>query len=595
MKWFRNKKIMVKLLIGFLITSLITVIVGSVGVMNLISLESSANALYQQNALSLQYSGEASTTFQMVRYSMLRLTTYDTKEEINSGIATINDLFTQTDAAMSNLDHVLYSNEARGYYSYIVKEWDSYKGTSSEVFSAMQSFNDTKASQIIEVKLAPIGTSIRDNYTSLSNVVATQTQQSAGDMIRQGTMSVWIMAGVVVVGLIVSVLLAVYISRLIGIPVRKMVEAADQLALGDADIEIKVSAKDEIGKLAEAMRRMIEVSKKQVEETHRLAGGDLTVDIQVKSEKDALGMSLSELVDGMNTLVVSIMTSAEQVASGANLVSNSSMALSQGASEQASSVEELTASLEEVAVKTTENAQNAKIANQLAQTAKDDAELGNTQMRDMLGAMDEISAASTSINKIIKVIDDIAFQTNILALNAAVEAARAGQHGRGFAVVAEEVRTLAARSAQAAKETTDLIEGSLRKVEAGTRIANATADALGKIVREVTDAAQIVGSIASASDAQASAVRQINQGIQQVSQVVQSNAATSEEGAAASEELSSQAEQLKETVSAFKLKQRHSASVRPAAQKQQAEPAMSLKASEEIPALALETGSFGKY
>ena len=242
------------------------------------------------------------------------------------------------------------------------------------------------------------------------------------------------------------------------------------------------------------------------------------------------------------------------MSSGAGLVSNSSIALSQGATEQASSVEQLTASIEEVAAQTTLNAQNAQTANDSARQVKENAVQGNEQMQEMLKAMDDINNSSASISKIIKVIDDIAFQTNILALNAAVEAARAGQHGLGFAVVAEEVRTLAAKSAQAAKETTELIEGSIKKVDIGTKIASETASALDKIVKEVAKTASLIETIAVATNEQAAAIEQINQGVMQVSTVVQSNAATSQESAAASEELSSQADQLREIVSTFKVR-----------------------------------------
>ena len=346
----------------------------------------------------------------------------------------------------------------------------------------------------------------------------------------------------------------------INAPINEAAGVLQELSQGHLDIGVTGTYHGDYNRIKDALNQTTTFLKSYVDEItstlEAIGQGNLNLQINTDYRGDfqAIKTALNDITTNLSETMTEINMAAGQVDIGARQISDGGQALSQGTTEQASAIQQLTASIEEVAAETKRNASNANQANELAVNVRSNAEKGNSQMATMISAMENINDSSNNISKIIKVIDDIAFQTNILALNAAVEAARAGQHGKGFAVVAEEVRNLAARSAEAAKETTGLIEGSIEKVGVGTKIADETAESLKEILSQIDQVTGLVGTIARASNDQASEIAQITQGIEQVSQVVQTNSATAEESAAASEELSGQAEMLKNRVETFQLK-----------------------------------------
>jgi len=408
-----------------------------------------------------------------------------------------------------------------------------------------------------------------------------------------------------ILAIVLSLLTANIIAIRINKPLTEILKASEEISNGNVDYHININRKDEIGVLANSFIKMIENLKTTVDEfnrvtieiyegkmssrgeVHHLKGsfaniiialnktinaiviplsasvsvlqkvseGDLSnrVDGNYRGDHAKFTDALNKTINSIKNLINEVNLISTYVLNASEQVSCTSQALSQGATEQASSLQEVTAAMQYISSQTSQNAENAKQAVALSKNTTTTCEKGNNQMIELTKAINEINQSNKNIYKIIKVIDEIAFQTNLLALNAAIEAARAGRFGKGFSVVAEEVRHLAVRSAEAAKETSSLIEDGLEKTESITKISQKTFDALKEIEINANKTLDIINEIAISSDEQAQGIIQINSGLSQVEQVTQQNTASSEEVFASSEELYSQVEKLRELIGTFKL------------------------------------------
>ena len=403
-----------------------------------------------------------------------------------------------------------------------------------------------------------------------------------------------------------------FITRIVTLPMLGLkIMVTTVVENGDFSTRLSNTRTDEIGETVNAFNTLMETLYTSIGDVNQVMesvdDGDFTQQVtrEHKGDLNRLKNSINSSIESLSNTINSVVRASSQVNTGTTELSSSAQALASGTTEQAASLEEISSSMDEVGSRAKTNNENANQAAQLSSQTLEIVHRGNKQMEEMLSSMDEINSSSSNISKIIKVIDEIAFQTNLLALNAAVEAARAGKYGKGFAVVAEEVRNLAARSAEAAKNTTELIESSVKEVDSGVSNAGKTAEILNEINESISKVNDLVGEIAASSQEQTTGTDEINKALAQVNSVVQQNSSISEQAASASEELRGQALDLQQQMNRFKVKQ--SLSTTEPIQKQEINPVRQPTASvpqlpdreenssEHIKQITLGDDEFGKY
>ncbi len=568
-KWYKNLKIATKVTGGFLIVAMIAGIIGAIGVFNLESVDTSYKTAYQDSTTALECLEKISSGNQKVRGNLYKLLLADTQQEKKEVRAQLSEIDAEIEAGLADYRAILVKYEA----SQVEEEL----ALIAEMESKLEAFGKIRDAFVNGPGMAT--DNWMEGYSVLTNEVSTYREavdesinasidynnayilEQVETMDRQVRTIEVIMIAAVAIGVVLAVLIGISIARSLSRRIRVVVEATEKLSKGDLDVHIDVDSKDEIGVLAESSRRMSDTLKAIISDLSRgleaFAGGNFALDSQAEDSYvgDYRPMldNIRKVRDKLSDTLSNIGIAAEQVSTGSEQVSAGAQALASGSTEQAAAVEELGATVEHISDQARGNLDMVDSAAKSIRESDEGVAAGNRHMEQLTEAMAEVASASSQIASITKVIEDIAFQTNILALNAAIEAARAGNAGKGFAVVADEVRTLAAKSAEAAKQTAELIENSVSTVARGTELTSQTAQILKDVDAAARGATESFGKIEQSIAEQTGAIEQIREGLSQISSVVQTNAATAEENSATSEEMSAQAVALQQEVQKFRL------------------------------------------
>lgn len=370
MGWFRNLKISIKLLVGFLAVAVIAGIIGVVGVINIMNIDKASTQLYEDNTLGLRHVGDASIQFQRIRVNALKLLLVTDEKERSEYIDKINEHVNVVESELKRYEEVITNEDDQKRFSTVMNLWANFQSLLEDIIQHIESGENEEAQKLMFEKSGSTIDSLNDMFEELFEYNTSEAEEKANRNTRVSNMAANTMMLVVMIGTVIAVLLGLFISRIISKPIIKLEETAQKIALGDVNVKIETNTKDEIGKLMLAFSEMVDNIREQVYVVEKMASGDMTVQVKIKSENDIMGKKLTEMININNEVLGSISSAANEVASGAKQVANSSQILSHGATEQASSIEEVTESMSQIAEQTRNNAQNAAQANELGLNAR---------------------------------------------------------------------------------------------------------------------------------------------------------------------------------------------------------------------------------